>query len=89
MSSQCHLFAAKSPLRFSEIERRIEKINQKMLIQQLRALEKDDIVARTVYPEVPPKVEYELTAMGYALGPSIEALVDWSLKRREVIVSET
>lgn len=77
------LFAAKKPLRFSELERRVDGVNQKMLIQQLRQLEKDGIVTRTVYPQVPPKVEYTLTEMGIALGPSLEALIDWAFMRRE------
>ncbi len=76
------LFAAKGCLRFSELERRVEGVNQKMLIQQLKQLEKDGIVSRTVYPHVPPKVEYALSEMGLALGPSIEALVDWTFMRR-------
>lgn len=79
------LFAAKVPLRFSELEKRIEGVNQKMLIQQLKELEKDGIVTRTVYPQVPPKVEYALSEMGVALGPSIEALIDWAFARREVM----
>ena len=78
------LFAAKQPLRFSELERRVEGVNQKMLIQQLKELEKDGIVLRTIYPQVPPRVEYALSEMGLALGPSIEALIDWSLLRRKV-----
>jgi DNA-binding HxlR family transcriptional regulator len=76
------LFAAKEPLRFSELERRVEGVNQKMLIQQLKQLEKDGIVTRTIFPLVPPKVEYALSEMGLALGPSIEALVDWAFMRR-------
>lgn len=83
------LFAAKSPLRFSELERRIEGVNQKMLIQQLRQLEKDGIVTRMVYPQVPPKVEYTLTEMGIALGPSVEALIDWAFMRREALGSQS
>ena len=79
------LFAAKGPLRFSELERRVEGVNQKMLIQQLRQLEQDGIVIREVYPEVPPKVEYALTEMGVALGPSLEALIDWAFLRREML----
>jgi len=79
------LFAAKQPLRFSELERRVEGVNQKMLIQQLKELEKDGIVIRTIYPQVPPKVEYALSDMGLALGPSIECLIDWSFMRREVL----
>lgn len=79
------LFAAKTPLRFSELERRVEGVNQKMLIQQLRQLEKDGIVTRMVYPQVPPKVEYTLTEMGILLGPSLEALIDWAFMRREAL----
>lgn len=79
------LFAAKQPLRFSELERRVEGVNQKMLIQQLKELEKDGIVTRKIYPQVPPKVEYALSDMGLALGPSIECLIDWSLQRRDVL----
>ena len=79
------LFAAKQPLRFSELERRVEGVNQKMLIQQLKELEKDEIVIRKIYPQVPPKVEYALSEMGLALGPSIECLIDWTFMRRETI----
>jgi len=79
------LFASKVPLRFSDLERRIEGVNQKMLIQQLKSLEKDGIVVRTAYPEVPPRVEYALTDMGKALGPSIAALVDWAFLRFDTV----
>jgi DNA-binding HxlR family transcriptional regulator len=79
----CQLFAAKGALRFSALEKLIDGINQKMLIQQLKQLEHDGIVQRTVYPQVPPKVEYELTEMGYALGPSIQALIEWTEIRRK------
>jgi len=79
----CQLFATKGPVRFSELERLIEGVNQKMLIQQLRQLERDGIVERTVYPQVPPKVEYALSEMGVALGPSMEALIDWAERRRQ------
>lgn len=81
----CQLFAAKAPLRFSELERRIEDVNQKMLIQQLKQLEKDGIVSRMLYPEVPPRVEYSLTELGKALGPSMAALIDWAFLRRETL----
>ncbi|NIJ93662.1 DNA-binding HxlR family transcriptional regulator [Xanthomonas campestris] len=73
-----HLLAADGPSRFSELERRIPDVTQKMLIQQLKALEEDGIVIRTLYPQVPPKVEYTLSALGRALGPSFEALVQWA-----------
>ena len=63
-----HLFDARR-LRFSELERAIPAVSQKMLIQQLRELERDGIVSRTVYPQVPPKVEYGLTEWGKAMCP--------------------
>jgi DNA-binding HxlR family transcriptional regulator len=76
------LFAAKEPLRFSELCRRVEGVNQKMLTQQLKELEKDGILTRTVFPQVPPRVEYALSELGLALGPTIECLIDWTFKRR-------
>lgn len=77
------LFAAKEPVRFSELQKRVAGVNQKMLIQQLKELEKDGIVNRTVFPQVPPKVEYALTELGLALGPSIETLIDWAFLKCE------
>jgi len=61
-----HLFGGKV-LRFSDLERAIPAISQKMLIQQLRRMEADGIVQRTLYPQVPPKVEYRLTPWGQKL----------------------
>ena len=63
--------------RYSELEKSIPGISQKMLAQQLRALEADGLVRRTVYPEVPPKVEYQLTDWGQALCPVLDALLSW------------
>jgi DNA-binding HxlR family transcriptional regulator len=71
----------KGTLRFSEFERAIPRISQKMLIQQLRELERDGIVARKVYPQVPPKVEYDLTDWGTALCPALDALLEWAAAR--------
>jgi len=65
-------------LRFSELERAIPGITQKMLIQQLRDLERDGIVARTVHPVVPPKVEYRLTPGGEELCPGLDELLFWA-----------
>ncbi len=79
----CHLFAADA-LRFSELERSVEGVTQKMLIQQLRSLERDGLIKRIVYPEVPPRVEYSLTDVGLALRPAITALIDWANMRRMV-----
>jgi DNA-binding HxlR family transcriptional regulator len=66
------------PLRFSELARRIEGISQKMLTQTLRGLERDGLVRRTVHASVPPKVEYELTALGRTLHGPLGALEAWA-----------
>lgn len=68
-------------LRFSELERAIPGVSQKMLIQQIRELERDGIVARTVYPQVPPKVEYRLTDWGQALCPTLDSLLEWAAEK--------
>ena len=75
-----HLFSA-PVLRFSELQRAIPGVSQKMLIQQLRDLEGHGIVTRKVYPEVPPKVEYALSADGLALRPALLALQTWAASR--------
>ena len=64
-------------LRFSELRNRIAKATPKMLTQQLRELEADDLVHREVYPVIPPKVEYSLTATGRSLMPILVAMRDW------------
>ena len=66
-------------LRFSELRRRIEGISQKMLTQTLRALEEDGLVTRTVYAEVPARVEYRLTEAGHSLRDPLQALEEWSI----------
>ncbi|WP_375560758.1 winged helix-turn-helix transcriptional regulator [Bernardetia sp. OM2101] len=65
-------------LRFNEINKYIESISQKMLSVTLKGLESDGLVRRTIYPQVPPRVEYELTDMGESLVPHIETLVNWA-----------
>ncbi|WP_029914268.1 winged helix-turn-helix transcriptional regulator [Pelobacter seleniigenes] len=72
-----HLFGGKL-LRFSELEKAIPAITQKMLIQQLRQLETDGVVRRIVHPQMPPKVEYGLTAWGQSLCPALDALLKWT-----------
>jgi DNA-binding HxlR family transcriptional regulator len=64
--------------RFSELERAIPGITQKMLIQQLRDLERDGVVQRIVHPVVPPKVEYRLTPGGEELCPALDELLYWA-----------
>src|SRR5438067_13730923 len=78
-----HLFGGKM-LRFSVLERAIPAISQKMLIQQLRQMEKDGIVRRVVHHQVPPKVEYGLTEWGQALCPALDALLQWAALREEI-----
>jgi DNA-binding HxlR family transcriptional regulator len=68
--------------RFSELLRALDGITQKMLTQQLRELEKDGIVHRQVYPQIPPKVEYSLTPLGKSLRPVVDAMCEWGLKQR-------
>jgi len=72
-----HLFDG-NVQRYSDFEKLIPGISQKMLAQQLRQLEADGIVARKVYPQVPPKVEYRLTEWGQALCPALDALLKWA-----------
>jgi DNA-binding HxlR family transcriptional regulator len=76
-----HLFGGKV-MRFSDLERAIPNITQKMLGQQLRQLEADSIVTRKVYPQVPPKVEYRLTDWGQSLCPALDAMLKWVDRRR-------
>jgi DNA-binding HxlR family transcriptional regulator len=63
--------------RFSEIERSIPGISQRMLTLTLRNLERDGVVTRELFPEVPPRVEYELTPLGRSLLKPMQGLVDW------------
>ena len=68
-------------MRFSQLERAIPTITQKMLGQQLRQLEVDGIVHRTSYPQVPPKVEYRLTDWGQSLCPTLDSILKWADRR--------
>jgi DNA-binding HxlR family transcriptional regulator len=65
-------------LRFVELQRLIGGITAKVLTQRLRQLERDGLVSRTYLPEVPPRVEYEITDLGRSLAPLFAALVEWS-----------
>jgi DNA-binding HxlR family transcriptional regulator len=67
--------------RFSELQRSLPDITQKMLTQQLREMERDGIVQRTVYPQVPPKVEYRLTPRGETLRPVVNAMCKWGARQ--------
>ena len=65
------------PWRFNELRKDLEGISQKVLTDSLREMEADGIITRTVYPEVPPRVEYTLTELGYSLRPILEAMRVW------------
>ena len=68
---------SKGAVRFNELHRRLGKITTKTLTQQLRELEEQKILARTVYPDNPPKVEYTLTDLGQSIHPVLKSLCDW------------
>ncbi len=78
----------KSAARFKELQREIPDISQKMLTVTLRTLEEDGYVTRTVYPEVPPRVEYALTARSQSLLPHITALINWAIENKDAIMSD-
>ena len=67
------------PWRFNELRKDLEGISQKVLADSLRALESDGIVARTVYPEVPPRVEYALSELGESMRPIMDAMEQWGI----------
>ena len=71
------------PWRFNELRRDLEGISQKVLTDSLRAMEEDGIITRTVYPEVPPRVEYTLTKTGYSIKPIIDILTQWGEDYKE------
>ncbi len=74
-------------LRFSELQRLVDGISQRMLTVTLRQLERDGLVRRTVHPVVPPRVDYELTPLGATLHDTIEALVNWTEEHRQEIAA--
>ena len=80
--------AGQNAVRFKELQRAIPDISQKMLTVTLRTLEEDGYVTRTVYPEVPPRVEYVLTARAHSLLPHINALIAWALENRPAIMDD-
>ncbi|MBB6418998.1 DNA-binding HxlR family transcriptional regulator [Streptomyces sp. AK010] len=74
-------------LRFTELRREIDGVSQRMLTVTLRSLERDGMVKRTVYPVVPPRVEYELTSLGRTLHTTIQSLVTWTEAHQEEIAA--
>src|SRR5262245_53005157 len=75
----------RGPMRFNELKRAIGGVSQRMLTLTLRALERDGLVTRTVFPSIPPRVEYELTALGRSLLSPVTALASWAIDHRGAI----
>ncbi|MBM6851088.1 helix-turn-helix transcriptional regulator [Oscillibacter valericigenes] len=73
------------PWRFNEMKKSLDGISQKVLSDRLRSLEEDGIVTRTVYPEVPPRVEYSLSELGESMRPIISAMEQWGRDYQELV----
>ena len=76
------------PWRFNELQKSIDGISQKALTEALRSMEADGIVSRTVYPEVPPRVEYSLTELGESMRPIIKSMESWGMAYKEQMQTE-
>ena len=74
------MLLAAGPLRFNELKRMIGGISQRMLTLTLRGLERDGLVTRTVFPTIPPRVDYELTELGHSLKSPVDALGQWAMQ---------
>ncbi|MBB6344309.1 winged helix-turn-helix transcriptional regulator [Nonomuraea muscovyensis] len=75
------------PRRFNELRRMLDGVTQKMLAQTLRALERDGLVTRTVYPTIPPRVEYELTELGRSASAMLRAIGEWSGEHADEMIA--
>ena len=75
------------PWRFNELKKDLDGISQKVLTDNLRALESDGIITRTVYPEVPPRVEYALSEIGETLKPILDSMAEWGQFYRSNLLS--
>ena len=73
------------PWRFNELKKDLAGISQKVLTDSLRSMEQDGLVTRTVYPEVPPKVEYALSELGESMRPIIQAMEQWGAAYQSII----
>ena len=72
------------PWRFNELKKDLEGISQKVLTDSLRSMEDDGLITRTVYPEVPPRVEYALSDLGKSLKPILDSMVEWGNAYKEM-----
>ena len=71
------------PWRFNELQKNLEGISQKVLTDSLRSMEADGIITRTVFPEVPPRVEYALSKLGESMRPIIKSMEEWGLEYKQ------
>lgn len=78
----------REPVRFKELQRQIPDISQKSLTQTLRTLEEDGFVSREVFPEVPPRVEYSLTARAHSFLPLVENMINWAKENMDEIIKD-
>jgi DNA-binding HxlR family transcriptional regulator len=78
---------SQGPLRYNEIGRRVEGISQRMLTLTLKGLEQDGLVTRTMYPTIPPRVDYELTELGRKLILPLRALAEWARENRPAMLA--
>ena len=78
----------REPVRFKELQRQIPDISQKSLTQTLRTLEENGFVSREVFPEVPPRVEYSLTARAHSFLPLVENMINWAKENMEEIIKD-
>lgn len=76
------------PWRFNELKNNLEGISQKVLTNSLRAMEKDGIISRTVYPEVPPHVEYSLSKLGESMRPILDSMEAWGKSYQTMILAD-
>ncbi|ASA55557.1 HxlR family transcriptional regulator [Vibrio gazogenes] len=83
------LIVTNDVIRFGELQRAIGPITQKELTKQLRSFEKRGLVMRTVYPEMPPRVEYCVTDLGRTLKPTLDSLAQWMTEHREQLIQES
>ena len=78
---------ANGPVRYNQIRRLVDGISQRMLTLTLKGLEQDGLVSRTVYPTIPPRVDYELTELGQLLIVPLQSIYDWAIKHRPTMLA--
>jgi len=78
-----YLLSGGNPIRFNELHKQVGKVTFKVLSDQLKELESDNLIIRKEYPQVPPKVEYSLSERGVSLLPILDAMCDWGIQQQE------